>query len=417
MELPRDAFDCAERLMPFDEAMAQLERRLTPVVGSEAVPLAGAVGRVLAARVIAPISVPPHDNSAVDGFAVFFDDLAPEGETRLPVVGRVAAGHPYRGEIGRGQALRIFTGAPLPSGPDTVVMQEDCRIEGETVAFGPLKLKRGANARQAGEDVRAGDPVLAAGTRLRPQEVGLAAAVGRAELPVYRKLRVAVFSTGDEVREPGVALPPGGIYDSNRYTIRAMLAGLGCEITDLGILPDRLDAIQGALAEAARSHDLLFTSGGVSVGDEDHVKAAVEALGSLHFWRLAIKPGRPVALGQVAGVPFVGLPGNPVAVMITFLLIARPVVLRLSGAVTAPPPRLPLPAAFSFRKKPGRREFLRGRLVLRDGALAVDKFAADGSGILSSMTTSDGLIDLPEELAEVAPGQPVAYLPFAEVLR
>ena len=411
-------FTARDDLMPIGDALALLAARVGPVAAVEEVPVSAALGRILAADVTAEISVPPHDNSAVDGFALWFDDLDAAADTRLPVSGRIAAGHPFRGEAKRGTALRIFTGAPMPAGPDTVVMQEDCRVEGDLVMIRQgLKLKRGDNRRFAGEDVNAGDVVLRAGARIRPQEMGLAAAIGRPVLVVRRPLRAAVFSTGDEVRDPGRALPPGGIYDSNRYSIAGLLQGLGCTVTDLGILPDRFEAIRDALAGAANGHDVVVTSGGVSLGEEDHVKAAVQAEGSLHFWRLAIKPGRPVALGEVRGVPFVGLPGNPVAVMVTFLLLARPLILRLAGATAADAIRYPVPAAFAYRKKPGRREFLRGLLVAGPGGLMVDKFAADGSGILSSMTTTDGLVDLPENLAEVVPGQPVDFLPFAEVLR
>lgn len=413
--LENDCFGVEDRLMPMDEAMALLDARLSPVAGIGRVPLKAASGRVLAGHVVSSVSVPPHDNSAVDGYAVFFDDIQ-TGETRLPVTGRIAAGHPFDRPAKRGEALRIFTGAPVPAGPDTVVMQEDCRLEGDTVVIAARKLARGDNRRRAGEDVKAGDVVIRAGTRLRPQEVGIAAATGHAEVEVYAPLRVAVFSTGDEVRDPPKALSRGQIYDINRYTLHALLADMGCQVTDLGILPDDLGAIRDALGGAAADHDLLITSGGVSLGEEDHVKAAVQAQGSLHFWRMAIKPGRPIALGQVKDVPFIGLPGNPVASMVTFLVIARPMVLRLMGCHDIAAPRLPVPAAFAFKKKPGRREFLRARLVSTPVGIAVDRFAADGSGILSSMTLSHGLIDIGADVAEIVPGEPVDYLPFSEVL-
>lgn len=415
--LHNDCFGVDDRLMPLDEALAALRQRLAPLVGIGRVALTDAAGRVLARDVVSAVTVPPHDNSAVDGFAVHFDDIAADRETRLPVTARVAAGHPLGHPLPRGQAARIFTGAPMPDGPDTVVMQEDCRQDGDDVIFAAGKLKRGGNRRRKGEDVQAGDVILRAGTRLRPQEVGLAAATGHAELNVYAGLRVAIFSTGDEVRDPPAALAAGQIYDINRYTVSALLRGLGCHVTDLGILPDDAVLIRASLERAAAGHDLLITSGGVSVGEEDHVKAAVQADGSLHFWRLAIKPGRPIALGQVRGVPFIGLPGNPVASMVTFFLVARPVVLRLMGCSDLSAVRYTLPAAFSFRKKPGRREFLRARLVHGPEGLSVDKFASDGSGILSSMTASDGLLDLGEDVADIQSGQPVPFLPFSEVMR
>jgi len=412
-------------LMSIDQALARLEARLAPVAAAETVPLGDGLFRILAEDVVAAVNVPPHDNSAVDGWAFRHADLSEPG--RLPVVGRVAAGHPLAGPLPPGGAVRIFTGAPLPAGADTVAMQEDCRVEhaagqedcreaGEVVVL-PTRLTRGDNARQAGEDVTAGSVVLRAGTRLRPQELGIAAAMGRAALSVYRPLRVAVFSTGDEIHEPGAVLPPGGIYDSNRFTASALLRSLGAEVTDLGILPDRREVIQAALAEAAAGHDLILTSGGVSVGDEDHVKPAVLALGSLDFWRLAIKPGRPVALGEVAGTPFIGLPGNPVAVMITFMLIARPMVLRLMGATETGLKRFAVAAEFSFRHKPGRREYLRARLVHRDGRLVAAKFPSDGSWVLTSMVWSDGLVDIPEDCGDIAPGDQVEFVSYAEMMR
>lgn len=418
MIAPADRFVTDDRLISLDEALVLLEERLEPAVGVEPVTLREAAGRVLAVDVVSAVTVPPHDNAAVDGYAVHFGDLAGDAETRLPVTARIAAGHPLDRPVPPGQAARIFTGAPMPDGPDTVVMQEDCQRDGEWVTFTAGRLQRGANRRRRGEDVQAGAVVLSAGTRLRPQHVGLAAATGHAMLEVRRPLRVAVFSTGDEVRDPPAPLAAGQIYDINRYTVSALLSGLGCSVTDLGILPDDAAIIRSRLAEAATVHDLLITSGGVSVGDEDHVKAAVQAEGALQFWRLAIKPGRPVALGMVRDTPFIGLPGNPVASMVNFFLVARPVVLRLMGCADVRAVRYRLPAAFSYRKKPGRREFLRGRLVVPtdEKGPAVDKFAADGSGILSSMTSSDGLLDIPAEVAEIAPGDPVWFLPFSEVL-
>ena len=305
----------------------------------------------------------------------------------------------------------------MPPGPDTVLMQEDCREDGDAVIV-PPGIKRGANRRNAGEDIAPGTTILTAGRALRPQDVGLAASIGRTELTVFRRLRVAIFSTGDEVYEPGAALGEGGIYDSNRYVIAGLGERLGCAVTDMGILPDRLDAITDALAERSRDHDLLLTSGGMSTGDEDHVKAAVEALGHLHFWRLAIRPGRPIALGQVGRVPFIGLPGNPVAVMVTFLRFARPLILRLGGCTEVEPAHYRVPAGFDYKKKRGRREWLRARLSARpDGTLGAEKFARDGAGILTSAVFADGLIELPEDLTTLSAGTMVDFLPFNEMYR
>lgn len=412
-----DCFDIGDDLMPLDDALAVLREHLGPVAEATTVPLREALGRVLAEDVTAPRDVPPHDNTAVDGYAVFFDDLDAAAETRLPVTGRITAGHPLGRPAQRGEALRVFTGAVMPDGPDTVFMEEDCTTDGDSVILKP-GIRRGANRRFHGEDVRAGTVILAAGRLLRAQEVGLAASVGRTSLSVRRRLRVAVFSTGDEVRDPSSEAPAGCIFDANRFVIMALLEGMGCAVSDLGILPDSVDAIRDALAEAATGHDLLITSGGMSRGEEDHVKAAVEAQGALHFWRLAIKPGRPIALGAVGDTAFIGLPGNPVAVMVTFMLIARPMIMRLSGRDDVAPPLFRVPAAFEYKKKVGRREWLRAHLVVNgDGVLSAVNHPAGGAGILTSMVESDGLVQLPEACAAVARGDMVDFLPFNEVTR
>ena len=418
-QLSDDCFAFGGDLMRTDEALALLARTLSCVTEAEPVPLSIGAGRILAEDVVSPHDVPPHNNAAVDGYAVFFDDLDPTGETVLPVVGRATAGHPLQGLAQRGTAVRVFTGARMPEGPDTVMMQEDCRIEhdtaGERVILRP-GLKRGANWRQRGEDMAAGSTVLTRGMRLRPQDIGQAAAVGRREVLVSQPLRVALFSTGDELRQPGDPLPDGCIYDSNRYILMALLSGFGCRVDDLGIVPDSADALRDALAGAEPGHDLIVTSGGVSVGEEDHVKAAVEALGRLNFWRLAIRPGRPLALGQVGRVPFAGLPGNPVAVMVTAMTILRPMIVRLMGGTGLTPQRFRVAADFTYDKKKSRREWLRAHLV--DGGEAgwrAVKFPRDGAGILSSMVQADGLIELPEDLTRLEPGTMVDFLPFSEL--
>jgi len=414
--LPDDCFALGDRLLSVEEAVAEFRSRLAVVAAAETVPLAEAEDRFLAEDLVADRSVPPHANAAVDGYAVHFDDLAPGTPTPLPVAGRVAAGHPLGRPGGRGEAIRIFTGAPLPAGPDTVVMQEDCAVAGEFVTL-PAGLRRGAHVRQAGDDIHAGATVLTAGRRLGPAEIGVAASLGRAVLPVRRRLRVAVLSTGDELRDPGMPVAEGQIYDANRYLLTTLLRRLGCDVADHGIVPDRVNAVRSALTAAAEA-DAIVTSGGVSVGDEDHVKAALEAAGGrLHHWRLAIKPGKPVALGQVGGVPLLGLPGNPVAAMVTFLLVARPLLLHLAGAEPLPLRRFPVAAGFAHGKKPGRREFLRAVLETDpSGALVAHRHGRDGAGTLSSLAGAEGLVELTEDSVGVAPGDPVAYIPLSALI-
>lgn len=423
VQLTDDCFAFEGGLLPVDSALERVRSRLRAVAAVEAQPLDATLGRILAEDVVAGIDVPPHDNSAVDGWAVFADDLAPDGDTRLPVGGRVAAGQRLDRPQRRGETIRIFTGAPMPKGadggpgPDTVFMQEDCRTDGDAVLF-PPGIRRGANRRFAGEDVEAGSTILSAGRRLGPPDIGLAASIGLTLLPVRAPLRVAVFSTGDEVREPGSERGEGAIYDSNRFTLKALLRGLGCVVTDLGILADDREVIRAALAAAADGHDALITSGGVSTGEEDHVRAAVEAEGRLDAWRLAIKPGRPVALGVVRGTAFLGLPGNPVAVVVTFLHLARPILLALAGAEVTAPRRFPVRAGFGYRKKAGRREYVRVRLEGESGGLPLARRAgSEGAGVLSSLVAADGLVELGDDTLGLSEGDAAAYLPFSEVMR
>ncbi len=414
-QLSDDCFAFGGELMTTDTALSELRNRLSCVCDTEEVALANAAGRILAKDLVSSQAVPGHDNAAVDGYAVFFDDLSENSETTLPVTGRIAAGHPLNGNAQRGNAYRIFTGAPMPEGPDTILMQEDCNLSGETVTI-PPGIKRGANRRFAGEDIAADDTILTKGQRLRPQEIGLAASIGQKALTVYTPLRVALFSTGDEVRDVGETLTPGSIYDANRYSIAALLRELGCNVDDLGILPDEHDVIRDALSKAADDHDVIITSAGVSTGEEDHIRNAIEDLGGIHFWRLAIRPGRPIALGQIGAVPFIGLPGNPVASMVTFMRFARPALLLMNGASDVDPKFYRVPAAFTYKKKQGRREWVRAMLsVGEDGQLQAEKFSRSGAGILTSMVASDGLVELSEELTGVEAGNMVDFLPFNEV--
>jgi molybdopterin molybdotransferase len=414
-QLSDDCFAFGGALLSVDAAEALIAERVPPLAGEETVALAAALGRVLARDLVAPLPLPPFFNAAVDGYAFRHADLHGDGETRLALSGRLAAGQAAAGgDLAPVSAARIFTGAPMPPGADTVLMQEDARLEPGAVLV-PPGLKPGANARPAGEDVAAGAQALPAGRRLRAPEIGLAAALGLAAMPVRRRVRVGVFSTGDELASPGGPLRPAQTYDSNRFTLLALLAGLPVEAADLGILPDRPDAVAAALRDAAEAQDMLLTSGGVSTGEEDHVRDAIERGGRLVFWRLAVKPGRPAAMGVVGGVPIVGLPGNPVAAVVTFLHLARPLLLRLAGAVPEALPRFAARADFAYRKKLGRREYVRVRLGPGSPLPAAAKFAREGAGLLSSLTESDAFAELPEEVTAVAPGDIVRVLPFAAV--
>jgi len=410
-----DCFAHDRQRLPAGEALALLERRIRPVVGAERVPLAAAHGRILAETVIAERDVPGFDNVAVDGFAFAHGDLAAGRPTRLALLdARAAAGHPFAGRLPGGTALRVLTGAAMPAGADTVLMQEDAALEEGAVVI-PPGIRPGANRRRAGEDVQKGQAVLQPGRRLRPQDVGVAATLGRASLQVFRPLRVALLSSGDELAEPGEPLPPGAAYDANRTILKGLLEGLGCGVSDLGILPDRAATVADALRTAAVRHDVVITSGGASRGDEDHVVRAVARQGRLHFWQIAVKPGRPLAFGQLGRCVFIGLPGNPVAAVICFLRFARPVLTALGGGRWPEPRGFLVPAGFVMKKKPGRREYLRARLVRGpDGRLWAHKIAREGSGVLTSLAEAEGLVELAEDATGVASGEPVEFVPFSE---
>lgn len=419
-QLSSDSFAFGGKLQRLEAALDDLASRLKPIVGTERISVAAAAGRVLADHVTSTLAVPSFDNSAVDGYAVRFDDLAENAATRLPVGARIPAGARQIAPIQPGEAARIFTGAPMPAGADTVFMQEDCRVEGEIVIL-PAGLKRGANRRFAGEDFAPGDPLLRAGERLRAHHIAALAATGVRDVPVFRPLHVAVFSTGDEVLDPadheaGTPLPPGTQFDSNRPMLLALLAARGMEALDLGILPDRPDVIAEALAKAAQTCDAIVTSGGVSTGEEDHVKSAVERAGSLDFWRLAIKPGRPIAMGNIAGKCFLGMPGNPAAVFVTFTRFVGPVLDMLAGATANRPVALPVVAGFAYKKKADRREYVRVRLEIVEGKPVAHRFEKDGAALISSLIASDGLVQLEEERLTVEPGETLAFLPFSSLM-
>lgn len=402
-------------MRPFEDMRAALLAAATPLSTVEQVPTAEALGRVLAVDQMSGLDVPPLDNSSMDGYALRCADV-PAAGARLVVAQRIPAGSVGH-TLAPGTAARIFTGAPIPHGADAVVMQELCSLDGDGVLIDHLP-RPGEWIRRAGEDIARGAVVLTAGQRLGPQMLGLAASVGCATLPVFRRLRVALFSTGDELVMPGEPLPPGAIYNSNRYVLRGLLEALGCQVCDLGIVPDSLEATRAALRAAAGSNDLIITSGGVSVGEEDHVKPAVQAEGQLDLWLVAMKPGKPVAFGRVNdpaggnGADFIGLPGNPVSSFVTFLMLVRPFILRRMGVEDCLPHSIRLPAGFDWPRPDRRREFLRARV---GEAGQVELFPNQGPGVLSSTVWAAGLVDNPAGHA-IAQGEPVSFIPYSELL-
>jgi len=425
-QLSDDCFAFGGPLMSVDDAVAIIAARVSAVQDVETVDLHEADGRILAEAIAAPLPLPPFTNSAVDGYAVSSRDLPQREEQAFAITGRVQAGASAQEPIQPGQVMRIFTGAPMPDGADTVFMQEDVRAEAGAVIV-PAGLKPGANRRRAGEDVRQGSVVLPAGRRLAAQDVALAAALGLTTLNARRRVRVALFSTGDEIIEPGRPRPAAALYDANRTLLAGMLDRLDAAVTDLGIIKDDPAALEQAIAAAARDHDLVLTSGGVSTGEADHVRSAVEKIGSLVFWRVAIKPGRPVAMGVIRGArveqsaeqgaAFVGLPGNPVAAFVTFARVVRPLFLRLAGALPEPLTALPVRLAFAYKKKTGRREYVRVALrASADGVIEAVKHPQEGAGVITSLTETDGLAELSEDTTTVEPGSTVGFLSYATLM-
>ena len=400
-----NASDYDPNSMPVEKARSHIRAFLTPVTAVERLNIRAALGRVLAEEVISPVNVPQHDNSAMDGYAVRFDDLKQDGEATLKVIGTAFAGKPFDGSVVPGQAVRIMTGAVIPQGADTVIQQERAKVSGDQVAVAPV-TKKGTNTRSAGEDLRQGEYALKRGQPLRPAEIGLLASLGIGEVSVYRKLRVAFFSTGDELVPVGSPLGAGQIYDSNRYTIYGMLTRLGCDVLDMGVIRDDPKAVERAFDEAAQSADVVITSGGVSVGEADYVKQILDRLGEVLFWKIAMKPGRPLAYGRIGRAHFFGLPGNPVAVMVTFYQFVRDALLYLQGQVTvAPLPTLKVTCTSAIKKAPGRTEFQRGILSrAADGQWTVRTTGDQGSAILSSMSQADCFIVLPTEVGNLPAG-------------
>jgi molybdopterin molybdotransferase len=406
------------------EALQLLRQRISPLSRPVDITLTAAAGRILAASVISAEPIPAHTNSAVDGYAfahaVYSTDV--QGR-RLEIVGRASAGHPLSTTLAPGQAARILTGAVMPEGADAVAMQEDCdRLGGSAQVLVPTGLKPGANVRKAGEDVQAGTLLYKAGHTLAPQDLAALAAAGCSQVSCYVPLRVAIVSTGDEILPAGsAALEPGQVYDANAPMLAALAARAGTEADILGIWPDRLDAVTDGLTAAAKRYDVILTSGGASLGEEDHMARALGQVGQRHLWQLAIKPGRPMMFGQIRNEQtgrdtiVVGLPGNPVAVFVCFLMYVYPLLRAAGGAHWPEPRRFLLPAAFDFKgRKTGRREFWRGRLGDDGGRMIVEKFPRDGSGLISGLRWAEGLIDIPEDHGDIAKGDPVAFIPFSE---
>jgi molybdopterin molybdotransferase len=403
------AISCADdydpNSMPVAKAREVIARFLQPVTAIERVNVRAALGRVQAEDVVSPLNVPAHDNSAMDGYAVRHADLKGDGEVTLKVAGSSFAGAPYKGTLKPGEGVRIMTGGVVPQGADTIVMQEHAKASGDKVAIGPGH-KKGQNLRRAGEDLKAGQVALARGLLLRPAEIGLISSLGIGEVSVYRRLRVAFFSTGDELVSIGAQPGEGQIFDSNRYTIHGMLTRLGCEVMDMGVVRDDPKLLERAFREAASSADVVITSGGVSVGEADFVKTLLDRLGEVVFWKIAMKPGRPLAYGKIGAAHFFGLPGNPVSVMVTFYQFVRDALLVLSGRDPVPPlPTFKVPCTSSLKKAPGRTEFQRGILSQDSaGGWSVRVTGEQGSGILRSMSEANCFIILPTEQGNITPG-------------
>lgn len=407
-------FNASDKMITADEAVEFLLAQAHPTDITEIVATGEALGRVLAISQTSKVTVPPADNSAMDGYAVSVADCSGNGSTCLHVAQRIPAGVVGKPLV-KGTAARIFTGAPVPPGADAVVMQEFCEQNGDEVVIKHTPLP-GENIRRAGEDIREGEVVLEAGSRLRPQDMGLAASVGLAKLPVYKRLRVGIFSTGDELVAPGEPLGPGQIYNSNRYTLTGLLQTTGCDIIDLGTVEDTLDATRKALQQAASQADLIVTTGGVSVGEEDYIKHALQQLGKVEMWRVAMKPGKPLAYGHVGDTAFIGLPGNPVSVFATFLLFARPYILKRQGVRSPLPLQLRVKAMFEWKQSGPRREFVRARMVNDpDGNACAELYPSQSSGVLMSTVWANGLVVIPEHTT-VDRNDPVTFIPFSELL-
>ena len=402
-----------------EQAIDLLRSRIAPISGHEKVPLKDAVGRALATPITAENPIPGHDNAAVDGYVFAHEDYDIDKGSRFEVSGRAAAGHPLKSPPPTGTAVRIFTGAVVPPELDTIVMQEDIELADDGAKNAsiivPPGLKQGANRRRAGEDVQKGEKIFHQGHRIRPQDLAAAASAGNGEVNCFERLKVAIFSTGDEIIRPGSPIGLGQVYDANAPMLEGLIATTGAECIDLGIIPDNAEIVEKTLRDAASKYDVIITSGGASRGEEDYVVSTLDKIGKRHMWQIAVKPGRPMSMGQIEDTIFIGLPGNPVAVFVCFLLYAYPILCRLGGMQWLEPRRFKVPAAFNVpKKKTGRREFWRGYTKLNAGELYAHKFERDGSGLITSLREANGLIEVAEDVSEIGQGDLIDFIPFSE---
>lgn len=417
MKLADDCFVHDKDRLRHDQALEILRGNMHTIAGLETISLANANGRILASNLAAPRNIPAFDNSAVDGYAFAYDDFEPTGGF-FPLKTRITAGDTAEIELPGFAAARIFTGAKMPKGADTIAMQEDCKPleekDGSFVAI-PAGLKKGANCRLAGEDVAAGEVVAKSGIKLRPQDLAAIASTGTNEIQVYKPIKIGLLSSGNEILRPGETFEQGKVYDANHFMLSGLLENLNVEINDLGVCPDDAEKVHALLKEASTKFDVIISSGGASKGEEDHFVDALRELGKCHLWQLAVKPGRPMSFGQIEDTLVFTLPGNPVAAFVCFSLYVRPSLQSLSGAEFSQPQRYKIPAGFSIKSKPDRREFLRGYIVNEDNIPIAMKFHRDGSGLITGLRESSGLIEIPEETTSVAKGETIDFIPYSEL--
>ncbi len=415
-QLSNDCFKHNKKRISLEKAVSILEKRIKCIKKTQKIKLDQSLGRILSKDIFSKLNVPPFDNTAVDGYAFKYSDLNKNKETTLKLNGRIAAGQNFNKKIKKGEVARIFTGAKVPEGTDTVIMQEDCNVNGIEIILKPGIFK-GANIRKKGEDIKSKKKILTKGSKLKAQDIALIASIGIKEIEVYEKLKVGIFTTGNELFEPGNKISKNGIYDSNRYCLKNLLETINCSVKDYGIKKDNEKLIKNTLKKISKECDLIITTGGMSVGEEDYVRKVVEKNGSLNFWNISIKPGRPVALGNIFKKPFIGLPGNPVSVMITFLKIALPAINKLSGFLSPKENNFIVTTDFNFKKKSGRKEFLRVKVSKNsNGEIKIKHYPNTGSGVFTSMVETDGLVELPEKLTYLKKGAKVKFVPYSEIL-